>query len=206
MSIVLGKIKGDKIYLSADTKVARIDDPKYFKEGYNKLYTFELDNNKYIFATVGDVSECESFLNILDTYQFDIPFDYHQVDFMKKIQTILQSYNLKTVFVLFGCIENGIPFLYSINDSLFECTRSEGLVVLPPYGTKQYIKQYLDEFSSANKELENTDILCYINKFQQFVGDKSSYKYINDDFNYKVLFANGDIEESKISKKGYKVC
>lgn len=89
--------------------------------------------------------------------------------------------------------------------SLRYTQQEDNLVILPPAGTEQNIGQYSKDFSICNKDLKNNDILGYMEKFQQFVGDKSEYKYINDDFNYKVLAINGDVIEPEYSKKGYKV-
>lgn len=206
MSIILGIIKNNKIYLSADTKLTKIDDPQEFIDGYNKLFTFGLDDNNYIFGTAGDAAECSVFVEILSKYPFSIPENYRQIAFMEEMQKILLNNGLKNVFLLFGCIENSKLTLYLINSVSMQSTQQEdSLVILPPAGTEQNIEQYSKDFFICNKDLRNNDILCYMEKFQQFVGDKSEYKYINDDFNHKVLSINGDVIEPEYSKKGYKV-
>lgn len=206
MSIILGIIRDDRIYLSADTKLAKIDDPREFIDGYNKLFIFELDNNKYIFGAAGVASECSEFVDILSKYPFSIPENYQQIAFMEEMQKILLNNELKNVYLLFGCIENSKPTLYMINSVSIQSTQQEdSFVILPPAGTEQNIGQYSNDFFICNRELKNNDILCYMEKFQQFVGDKSEYKYINNDFNYKILSINGNVIEPKYSKKGYKV-
>ena len=202
MSIVVGIIRNNKVIISTDTKLVEIANPQNYKEGFPKIYQFTLDNNKYIIGCAGEGKDIAIFLKTLSQYQFKLSMPYKQSDFILELRKIFEDNHIHNAQLIIGCIDNNKPKLFMINANSIESADNDcGYFILPPANLPISDLNAILETITLNESNE----LDFLKNLQLKVGEKTNFKYVNDDFYYNILDCNNEIIKPAKSDKGFEM-
>ena len=203
MSVIIGIINNGKVILACDTLLSNKLDISMRKNGQNKIFDFELDEIRYLIGMTGKMEDILQFQTILSKHLFS-KLSYSSLDFANELHSIIKINNINHLNILLGCNTMNTPYIFKIGIDSFEHINQEfGYNMLLPNSCSSKNKQ-IDEILQMNSHLLlKNNGLDLLRLAIREVGIIDKFRFVNDDFYYKILDETNQIIKPPKSDKGY---